>query len=107
MRSVTEIAGCSRSSRDDGAVALHETIEQRALAGVRAADDGHCQAIVHNAATRERSFKRDEWRNDLVNAADNFGLGRNVDVVFGEVDAGLEQGDQFNQGLLDRERHGG
>ncbi len=48
-----EIAGGSRGGGDDGSIAFYETIKQRALAGVGAADDGHCQSVVHDAAARE------------------------------------------------------
>ena len=37
---------------------------------------------------------------ELGDAASDLGLRRDVDIVFGKVDAGFEQRDQFDQGLL-------
>ena len=42
----------------NGAVALHQPVEKRALAHVGTAHDGQRQSIVNDAAARERGFER-------------------------------------------------
>ena len=84
----------------NGAIALHEPIEERALAHVGAANNGQRQAIVNDAAARERGLKRGERRRQLIDAPRDFGLRRHVHIVFGKIDAGFEQRDQFHERLL-------
>jgi hypothetical protein len=56
---------------------------------------------MHNAAAREGSFQRGERRVEFVDATGDFGLRCDVDIVFGEVNAGFEEGDEFDERLLD------
>jgi hypothetical protein len=88
--------------RNDSAVALDEPIEKRAFAHVRPANDCHRQAVMDNAAARERDLKSGERRCDLADAPSDLGLRRHVDVVFGKVDARFEQRNQFHERLLGR-----
>ena len=96
-----QVARGSRRRGHDGSIALYETVEERTLAGVGPANDRHRQSVVHNAAARERSFKRGKRWQKLGDAAGDLGLRSYVNVIFGEVDAGFEQSDQFDKGLLD------
>ena len=96
-----QVARGAGSGGDDGAVALDEAIEERAFAGVGAADDGEGEAVVHDAAAGKGGFERGERRGELGDAPGDFLLRRDVEVVFGEVDAGFKQGDQFDERLLD------
>ncbi len=102
-----EVARGAGSCGDDGAVALDEAIEERALAGVGPADDGERKAVVHDAAAGEGGFERGERRRELGDAPGDLRLRRDVEIVFGKVDAGFEQSDQFDEGLLSRARRGG
>ena len=56
---------------------------------------------MNDAAASERGFERGERRRQLVDAPRDLGLRRHVHIVFGKVDAGFEQRDQFNERLLD------
>src|SRR5208282_4329781 len=96
-----QIARGAGRSGDDGAVALDEAVEERTFAGVGAANDGQRQSVMHNAAARKGSFQRREGRVELVYTTGDFGLRCDVDIVFGEVDAGFEEGDEFDERLLD------
>jgi len=96
-----EVAGCARNWRDNGAIAFDKAVEERAFAGVGTADDGHCQSVVNDASASEGGFESSERRNEFVDAAGDFGLRRYVYVVFGEVDSGFEERDEFDKGLLD------
>ena len=84
-----------------------QAIEERGLAGVGPADDGHGESVVHDAALakgcddgRERRFERNDAPRDL-------GIGRDVYVVFREVDAGFEQRDEVRRAALCWARCGG
>ena len=95
-----EVARGAGSCGDNGAVALDEAIEERAFAGVGAADDGEGEAVVDNAAAGKGGFERGERRRELVRCGGQFLLRCDVQIVFGEVDAGFEQRDEFDEGLL-------
>lgn len=96
-----QIAGGAGGRSDDGAVALNEAIEERALADIGATDDGEGEAVVDDAATGKRGFERGQWRSERANAGGDFGLRRHVDVVFGEIDSGFKECDELDEGLLD------
>ncbi len=50
----------------------------------------------------KEALERGERRRKLVDAAGDLLLRSDVDVVFGEVDAGLKERDQFDEGLFER-----
>ena len=88
---------------DDGAVLLQQAIEKAALADVGPAHDGQRQALAHQRAVLEargqlaRRPPRTGARRRRISAGR-----RHADIVFGEIDAGFEQRDQFQQLLLQR-----
>ena len=96
-----EVAGGAGDGGDDCAIALDEAIEERAFAGVGAPDDGHGKSVMNDAAPSEGGFEGGERRDKRVDAAGDFVLRSDVDIVFAEVDAGFEKGDEFDEGLLD------
>ena len=96
------VARGAGSCGHNGAVALDEPVEERALADVGPAHNGQRQPVVNDAAAREGCFKRGQRRRQLADASGDLGLRRHVDVVFGKVDARFEQRDQFHQRLLHR-----
>ena len=96
-----EVARGAGGCGDDGAVALDEAVEERALAGVGAADDGEGQAVVHDAAAGKGGFERSERRGERGDAARDLLARRHLQIVFGKIDAGFEQSDKFDERLLD------
>ena len=48
-----EVSGGAGGGGDDGAIALHEAVEERRLAGVGAAYDGEREAVADDAAIGE------------------------------------------------------
>ena len=56
---------------------------------------------MHDAAAGKGGFERVERRGELGDAPRDLVLRRHVDVVFGKVDAGFEQGDEFDERLFD------
>ena len=82
---------------DDGAILLQQAVEKAALADVRAPHDGQRQPAAHQSAVLETGGQlRDAFANGRQ-AAQNLRGRRDADIVFGEVDAGFEQGDQLHQ----------
>jgi len=73
---------------------LYEAIEKRGFTNIGAAYDGHCEAVADDASIGigllkggERGFDRCDLRGDLI-------LWEEVNIVFGEVDASLQRGDE-------------
>ena len=97
-----EVAGGAGRCGDDGSVALDQPVEEAGFSGVGAADDGEPEAVADDAADGEAALQLLERRADLGDAGRDRGGGHDVDVVFGEVDAGLEGGDQRDELGFDR-----
>jgi hypothetical protein len=57
--------------------------------------------LVDDLAVGEAGGELFERAADFGDAVEDGGVGSNGDVVFGEVDAGFEQRDQFDELLLD------
>ena len=89
--SVTMARSCSSSA-----------VEQAALADIGPAHDGERKPVLHQAAVLEAGGQRADAVQHRVEAAQDFGIGRHADIVLGEIDAGFEQRDQFQQLLLQR-----
>jgi len=104
-----EVAGCAWSCSDDGSVALDEAVEKRRLTDVWTTDQGKGEAIADDAAigesllqSLERGLNGGDLGCDLV-------VWDEIDVVFGEVDASFQCGDEdykllFYWGYLAGER---
>ncbi len=95
-----EIARSAGRRGDDGAIAFDEAVEERAFACIGTADDGQGQTIMHDTPTGVGCVKRGKRRREFADAASDFGLRGHVNVIFCEVDAGFEEGDEFDEGLL-------
>ena len=85
---------------DDGAILLQQPVEQAALADVRPPDDGQRDAGMHQLAVGEARDQRAERRSIRCEPAQDLFGRRDADIVLGEIDAGFEQRDQFQQLLL-------
>src|SRR5581483_5994384 len=96
-----QIARGAGNGGDNGAIAFDELIEEARLPYIRASDDGKREAFVHDLAKRETFLKLRERRADVGDAGDGLFGGENGNVVFGEVDAGFEDGDEIHELLLD------
>ena len=83
---------------------VEEAVEEGALAGVGAADEGELDAVALERAGAEGGGERGEWGLDGGDGVADLGGGDGVDVVElagGEVHAGFEQGDEVDELLLD------
>ena len=89
-----EVAGGAGGGGDDGAVAFDQAIEKGGLTGVGAAYDGEGEAVADDAAVGEGFFEGGERCLNFSDLRGDLGRGEEVDVVFGEVDAGFEGGDE-------------
>ena len=98
-----QVAGGAGDVGDDGAVLLQQAVEEAALADVRTADDGEREA-VRAPGRRTGSWRPGGRRRRRIGARRRriSSARRDADVVLGEVDAGFEQRDQFEQLLLER-----
>jgi hypothetical protein len=100
-----EIASGAWYIRDDGAILFEEPIEQAAFSGVRRPHDCERETVTHQIAVSEAVYETCRTLLDGTQAAQQFFGRRHVDIVFGEVDAGFEQGDQFGELRLERGQH--
>jgi len=57
---------------------------------------------VDDAAATEGGLECGEGPGDFVDAPSDNGLGRDIDIVFGKVDAGFKKGDELDKGALGR-----
>jgi hypothetical protein len=100
-----EVAGGAGGGGDDGAGGLDEAVEEGGLAGVGSADDGEGEAVAEDASVGEGVLEGGEWCLDGGELGEDVGGGKLVDlvgvVVGGEVDAGLEGGDEGDELELD------
>ena len=97
-----QIARGSRSCRDDGSFAFHKAIEERGLADIGLPDDRERESAADNPAPSERCLDWRELCADRPDAVEYLGVRHNVDVVFREIDPGLQCSDQRNQRVLCR-----
>ena len=91
-----------RSGGHDGALALHQPVEQARLADVGTPYDGQRQPLVHNLAVGEAFGQAGQRLADLGHPRQYLLARNHCDIVFGKVYAGFHQGNQLDQLLLDR-----
>ena len=92
-----QIAGGPGDGRDDGPVLLQQHIEKATLADVGPAHDGEPDAVPHQAAELEARGECAYACQHRFQTAQDFVARGYADIVFGEVDAGFEESDQFQQ----------
>ena len=81
---------------------LEQAIEQTALADVGPADNGQSETVVDEFAVGEAVDEAGDADADGPDALENLVRTGYGDVVFGEVDAGFEQSDEFEELILER-----
>jgi hypothetical protein len=89
-----EIAGGAGGCGDDGSIAFHQAIEKGGLTDVWAAYDGQSEAVVDYAPVGESLLESLEGSLNGLDLGGDFARGDEVYVVFGEVDAGFQSGNE-------------
>jgi len=99
-RSVTRSRVVPGVAVDDGAVALNEAIEKRGFTNVWAARRWPWRSLRGRCDVGKGLFERGEGDLDCFDLGGDLSLWEEVDVVFGEVDAGFHCGDEAYKFLL-------
>src|SRR5450755_3864011 len=100
-RFADQVAGGAGLGGDDGALLLQQSIKQAGFADVGTAHDGQGQALMNDLAVTETGGELQKRSSNLRNAIADGGIRSDGNIVFGEVDSGFEQRDQFDELALD------
>lgn len=93
------VAGGAGEMADDGALVTEEAIEQAGFAGIgRAADDG-AQALAEDVALISGAQEPGDLRAGGIDAREELRARRGVDVLVGEIDVGLDVGEDAEEAL--------
>ena len=71
-----QIAGCARGGGDDGALPLHQPVEQTRFSNIRASNDCQGQAFMNDLAIRKRCGQRVQRRTNRGDLLQNLFAGK-------------------------------
>src|SRR5438132_6446819 len=96
-----QVTSGTGSGSHDGAFALHQPVEEAGLADIGSSHDGQAQPFMYDFAIGEGVRQLFQRRANFGDARQNLLAGHDGDVIFGEIHARFEKGDEFYQLLLD------